>query len=234
MGRRRGVVDRPTVPARMTSDPPRPSLTEDQFIALAAAHPVVPVAVEVLGDRETAVGLFEKLAGDGDGFLLESVEGGERWGRWSFVGWDPAFTLTARDGVCAIDADVAMPAGDPLSVLETLIAAHHTPEPRALGLGDIPPLHSGAVGYLAYDVVRYVEHLPARPEDDRGLPEMVWQFVGATAARYCSAGSSPTNTLRMTTTRSRKRSTAAIAPTNCHTISGSPRSSSGLAGRCST
>ncbi|RPI24782.1 MAG: anthranilate synthase component I, partial [Actinobacteria bacterium] len=166
----------------MTSDLPL-SLTEAEFLSLAAEHPVVPVAVEVLGDRETPVALFEKLAGDGDGFLLESVEGGERWGRWSFVGWEPAFTLTARNGRCAVDRRVAVPPGDPLTVLEAMIARYRTPHAASLGLGAAaPPLHTGAVGYLAYDVVRYVEHLPHRPEDDRGLPEMMWQFVGAIAA----------------------------------------------------
>jgi anthranilate synthase component 1 len=67
-------------------------------------------------------------------------------------------------------------------VLEGLIASYRAPDAGSLGVTDIPPLHTGAVGYLAYDAVRYIEHLPHRPEDDRGLPEMVWQFVGAIAA----------------------------------------------------
>jgi anthranilate synthase component I len=159
-----------------------PNLSETDFLRLAADYPVVPIALEVLGDRETAVGLYEKLAGAGDGFLLESVEGGDRWGRWSFVGWDPAFTVTSVAGSSRADDGSHLPEGDPLSMLEALIDRYRTPEPEALGLDDAPPLHTGAVGYLAYDAVRYVEHLPNRPEDDRGLPEMVWQFVGAIAA----------------------------------------------------
>ena len=63
------------------------SLTKERFLELAQRHTVVPIAVEVLGDRETPVSVFEALVEDGDGFLLESVEGGERWARWSFVGW---------------------------------------------------------------------------------------------------------------------------------------------------
>lgn len=162
----------------------KPSLTEAEFLELAAAYAVVPVGVEVLGDRETAVGLFSKLVGDGDGFLLESVEGGERWARWSFVGWEPSFTLETRDGVSSVDrVSVGLAAGDPLTVFEELIERLTSPDPVVAGLGkDAPPLHTGAVGYVGYDIVRHIEDLPDRPEDDRGLPDMLWQFVGAIAA----------------------------------------------------
>jgi|AMFO01.1.fsa_nt_gi Anthranilate/para-aminobenzoate synthases component I len=161
-----------------------PSLTRDDFVRLARRYSVVPVAVEVLGDRETPVSVFEKLVGDDDGFLLESVEGGERWARWSFVGWDPAFVLSADEGVSRIEGEgPAPPPGNPLEVLEGVLGALTAPDPASCGLGeDGPPLHSGAVGYLAYDVVRHLEDLPARPPDDRGLPEMLWLFVGALAA----------------------------------------------------
>ncbi len=155
------------------------SIDLPDFLELARTHSVVPLSLEVLADRETPVTAYEKLVGSDPGFLLESVEGGERWARWSFLGWDPAFTLRSRDGVSTITGrfPVDIPDGDPLEVLETLIAKYSTPD-----LPDLPPLHSGAVGYLGYDVVRYVERLPNRPADDRHLPEQVWQFVGALAA----------------------------------------------------
>ncbi len=150
----------------------------EAFVERAARYPVVPVSMEVLGDRETPVTVFEKLVGDAPGFLLESVEGGEAWARWSFAGWDPQLTLVAREGRCEVEgAAVPLPDGDPLAVLEGLLARFQAPPDPAL-----PPLHSGAIGYLAYDAVRYVEHLPGRPPDDRGLPEMVWQFAGSLAA----------------------------------------------------
>ena len=76
----------------------RISLPQEAFVDLASKYSVVPLSVEVLADRLTPVGVFDRLVGESDGFLLESVEGGERWGRWSFVGWDPAFTLSARAG----------------------------------------------------------------------------------------------------------------------------------------
>ena len=160
------------------------SLTKERFVELAGRYSVVPLAVEVLGDRVTPVSVFETLVGDADGFLLESVEGGERWGRWSFVGWDPAFTLVARDGVsAAVGVDVDVPEGDPMDVLAALVDRFRSPDASECGFpGETPPLHGGFVGYLGYDTVRYVEHLPDRPPDDRDLPEMVWHVGGALAA----------------------------------------------------
>jgi anthranilate synthase component 1 len=153
-------------------------LSQSDFLELAAEYSVVPLTLEVVGDRETAVTVFEKLVGDDPGFLLESVEGGERWGRWSFVGWDAEFTLSSTAGVSSVSgASIALPPGDPLTVLEELLSRFQAPE-----IPNLPPLHTGVVGYLGYDCVRYVERLPDRPEDDRGLPEQIWQFVGSLAA----------------------------------------------------
>ena len=149
-----------------------------QYLETAARYQVVPLSVKLVGDRETPLTVFQKLAGDEPGFLLESVEGGERWAQWSFVGWDPAFILTSRDGKCEVTGgDLELPAGDPLEVLEQLHRRFSMP--RIPGL---PPLYSGMVGYLGYDCVRYVEHLPSQPDDDRGLPEMLWHFLGGLAA----------------------------------------------------
>ena len=75
-----------------------PKLSLDEFRRLAADHSVVPVWTELLADLETPVAAYAKLVGDGEGFLLESVEHGERWSRFSFVGRNPTATLIARDG----------------------------------------------------------------------------------------------------------------------------------------
>ncbi len=152
--------------------------TLEEFTDLATRYPVVPVSARFLADRETAVSAYEKLVGDAPGFLFESVEGGDRWARWSFLGWDPEFTLISRDGATFVEgASIALAEGNPLEVLDDLLGRYATPD-----LPDLPPLHSGAVGYLGYDAVRYIEDLPNRPADDRALPEMLWQFVGSLAA----------------------------------------------------
>jgi anthranilate synthase component 1 len=132
--------------------------------------------------------VYEKLVGAENGFLLESVEGGEQWARWSFVGWEPHLSLVAREGVTMATAggdSVVSPdivGLDPLEALEVVVARYTTPPDDQLGLGgEVPPLFAGAVGYLGYDVVRYIESLPNRPADDRELPEMAWQFFSKLA-----------------------------------------------------
>ena len=156
----------------------RPSL--DEFRSLAAAHTVVPVWTELLADLETPVAAYAKLVGDGTGFLLESVEHGERWSRFSFVGRAPAATLVMRGG--RIEVDGVIPDGVPLDrgmlgALEALLDAYRAPL-----LPDLPPLQGGVMGYLGYDIVREVEHLPDVPTDDRGLPDAVMSVIGSLAA----------------------------------------------------
>jgi anthranilate synthase component I len=155
----------------------RPS--REEFRGLARSHAVVPVWREVLGDLITPVAAFVRLVGDEPGFLLESVEHGERWSRFSFVGRRPAATLVARGATVHVDGEV--PAHVPLdrgilAAVEALLAAYRSPV-----LDELPPLHGGLVGYLGYDVVREVEHLPDVSEDDHGLPDAVLSVIGQLA-----------------------------------------------------
>jgi anthranilate synthase component 1 len=120
------------------------------------------------------------VVGDGPGFLLESVEHGERWDRYSFVGRHPSATLVLRNGT--LDVDGTVPDGVPrdkgmLAAVEALLATYRSPS-----LPDLPPLHGGLVGYLGYDVVREVEHLPDVPNDDQGHPDAVMSVIGQLAA----------------------------------------------------
>ncbi len=156
----------------------------DDFRALARDHTVVPVWREVLADLETPVSAFVKLVGADaqgpPGFLLESVERAERWGRFSFLGRDPACTLVVRGQRVAVDGD--LPAGVPrdagaLAALEALLSQHRAPT-----IPELPPFHGGVVGYLGYDVVREIEHLPAAPTDDGGLPDAVLSLTGHVTA----------------------------------------------------
>jgi anthranilate synthase component 1 len=155
--------------------------TRQEFRALAAEHSVVPVWREIVADLETPVSAFLKLCGsDRPGFLLESVEHGERWGRFSFVGRDPSLVLVARGR--NVEATGSVPAGVPLdegvlAALEALLQTYRSP-----ALADLPPLHGGLVGYLGYDVVREVERLPNVPPDDLGHPDAVLSVIGSLAA----------------------------------------------------
>jgi anthranilate synthase component 1 len=154
--------------------------TRDEFRALARDHTVIPVWRELLADLTTPVAAFARLVGDDPGFLLESVEHGERWSRWSFIGRNPLATLTARGRTVEVTGDVpdTMPREDGiLAAIEHLLGLW-----RAPALPDLPPLHGGIMGYLGYDVVREVERLPDVPADDLGHPDAMVSVIGQLAA----------------------------------------------------
>ena len=156
----------------------RPSRAE--FHELAADHTVVPVWRELLADLVTPVAAYARIVGDEPGFLLESVEHGERWSRWSFVGRNPLATLTSKDGEITVDGDLHpdVPTDQGmLAAIEAILARYRSPL-----LEELPPLHGGLMGYLGYDVVREVEHLPDVPLDDRGHPDAVMSIIGQLAA----------------------------------------------------
>jgi anthranilate synthase component 1 len=146
-----------------------------EFAALAKEHAIVPVSCEVVADTLTPVACFANVVGDGDGFLFESVEGGERWGRYSFVGRRPLATLTARGRRVEATGRLGLAASDDgiLAAVEALVARFQSPV-----LAGLPPLHGGLVGYLGYDVVREVERLPDPPVDDAGQPDAALVVIG--------------------------------------------------------
>ena len=156
--------------------------SRDEFRALARDHTVVPVWRELVADLVTPVAAFARLCRDEQpAFLLESVEHGERWSRWSFVGRNPAATLVSRDDGIVVEGgplptSVRLDQGV-LVAVEDLLAHYRSPS-----IPDLPPLHGGLVGYLGYDVVREVERLPDAPTDDAGLPTAVLSVIGELAA----------------------------------------------------
>ncbi|MFF9480328.1 anthranilate synthase component I [Streptomyces sp. NPDC014733] len=147
----------------------------DSFRTLAKDRRVVPVTRRLLADGDTPVGLYRKLAGERRGtFLLESAENGRTWSRYSFIGVRSAATLTVRDGQAHWlgTPPVGMPTGgDPLAALRATVEALHTPRDLLEDAG-LPPFTGGMVGYLGYDVVRRLEKITERTEDDLGLPEL--------------------------------------------------------------
>jgi anthranilate synthase component 1 len=144
-----------------------PSLGEAR--KLARAYDVVPVYAEFIGDLETPISAVMRFAGEENVFLLESAEGGERFARYSFLGFDPKRTLSYRNGVyTVVDADGVreVPAADPFRGLAALVG-----KKSVAPLPNLPAFVGGAVGYFAYDAVRYLERLPDAPPDDLGVPE---------------------------------------------------------------
>ena len=150
--------------------------TTAQFGRLAEDATHVPVWGELLADRDTPVTAFRKVHRGTHGCLLESAEGGERWGRFSYIATDPAAVIEARgrhvhiewrDGRVVDHEDV-----DPLSFLRDLLGQY-----RVATVPGLPRLTGGLVGYLSYDAVRWIERLPNPPPDDLGLPDMVFLLV---------------------------------------------------------
>ena len=142
----------------------------DRFADLAGTGGLVPVYRRLFADGLTPLSAFARIdAGDG-GCLFESVVGGEKVGRYSFLGADPFMRFEARGTQVRVTRGgtvetFACP--DPLAELERRMA-----EFRPVRLPELPPFTSGAVGFAAYDSVRYAERLPEPPPDDLGLPDM--------------------------------------------------------------
>ncbi len=149
-----------------------------EFEATAATgHPsgrplrLIPVYRELTSDTLTPLMAYRRLSdGAARSFLFESVVGGERVGRYSFIGAGPLVTLEATGHTITVlrdDASQSESVSDPLATLQQLLDEY-----PAVHLPGLPRFCGGAVGYAGYDVVRYTEHLPSAPPNDRGLPDL--------------------------------------------------------------
>src|SRR5579884_1611181 len=150
----------------------RPGLEE--FVELARDASLVPVYRQLIGDTLTPVSAFCKIQEGEWSFLFESVIGGERLGRYSFVGSGPFLRFQAYERRIRIQhggQSEEFEDADPLRVLQERLAAYRIPQ-----VAGLPRFCGGAVGYAGYDSVRYVERLPNPPPDDRGLPDLCFAF----------------------------------------------------------
>ncbi len=150
---------------------PRYFPSPDAFGALAATADVVPVYRQLLSDRLTPVSAFEAIGrGRDHAFLLESVVGGEKVGRYSFIATDPAVVYQAKNGT-ADEGGESRPTADPLADLQRLLGRKtYARDPR------LPGFTGGLVGYAGYDLIRYYEpdKLAEGPRDDRNLPDLLF------------------------------------------------------------
>ena len=148
-----------------------PSLAE--FRSLAKSGKLVPVYRELFADQDTPVSAFRKVDDGSYAFLLESVEGGEKWGRFSLLGCRPSMVFIARGDQCEIRQGTEVRKGTkhPLEELGDLLREH-----QAIALPGLPRFCGGAVGFFSYDAVRWFERLPARTEDDLAMPDAVFLF----------------------------------------------------------
>ncbi|ROP66639.1 anthranilate synthase component I [Curtobacterium sp. PhB115] len=166
------------------SDAPH-TTSRPEFDTLLPDHRVIPVVRALYGDSETPVGVYRKLADGRPGsFLLESAGQGGLWSRWSFVGVR-SFGVLTQDGDRAAWIDTGIDAaravgsleGEPLEVLARLHERWATP--RVPGS---PPLVGGTVGFIGWEAVRQLEHLPNVPPADFDVPGQALSFVSELAA----------------------------------------------------
>jgi anthranilate synthase component 1 len=145
----------------------------DEFLRKAEDGNVIPVYREILADMETPVSAFRKIDRDDYAFLLESVEGGEKWGRYSFLGSNPSLVFKAKGAtVEVITADGIQSQAIEKDLLEPLKAILQRYRP--VQTNDLPRFYGGMVGFLAYDVVRQFERLPTTTKNDLDLPDALF------------------------------------------------------------
>lgn len=164
-------------PARATDTRYSPSLADVERAVAETGANCLTIYRELLADLETPVSAYLKVArGSRHAFLLESVEGGERLARYSFIGADPDRVVVLHNGelrrTTATGEVLTRPFTDPLAALQEELSTYRTHTPPGL-----PRFVGGAVGYLGYEAVRYFEDLPIPAEDALGLPDGLFLFA---------------------------------------------------------
>ncbi|HZP82429.1 MAG TPA: anthranilate synthase component I [Chthonomonadaceae bacterium] len=159
--------------------------SREEFLVRAQRGNLIPVYREILADRLTPVSAFEKLiatsdpqTGNDNAFLLESVEGGERIGRYSFLSCDPSLVFRSKGNVATVTEGhltrtvVIAPGDDPLTLLKELLGRYTYVESP-----DLPRFCGGAVGFFSYDVVRFFEELPDKNPDELNADDACFLFT---------------------------------------------------------
>ena len=145
-----------------------------EFLALARKHTLVPVYHTLTADLETPVSAFLRAAWpERECFLLESVEGGEQVGRYTFIGINPYKRIVARGREIDITeaGRTTRIEGDVFQVLRDALSGH-----KPARIPGLPPFTAGAVGFFAYDAVRQIERLPELAKDELGVPDACLLF----------------------------------------------------------
>lgn len=151
----------------------KPSLEE--FKQKAKLGNLIPVYKEILADLDTPVSAYMKISGGEYSFLLESIEGGEKWARYCFLGCDPSVVVSTKGRTLTLiengkQEQREIKSGSPLSAVKKIMARYQ-PVPSA----GLPRFSGGAVGFVSYDMVRFFEDLPEQTVDDLDVPDS--QFV---------------------------------------------------------
>ena len=145
----------------------------EEFCALAQGGNLIPIYREILADYETPVSAFSKINSGPTAYLFESIEGGENWARYSFLGsqaqvivWQEGEEMVIQEGRKVRRLPLAE---NPLEHIQHLLEDY-----RPVTVPGLPRFVGGAVGYLSYDIVRYFEPVPEYPKDDAKLPKLAF------------------------------------------------------------
>lgn len=150
----------------------KPSLEE--FKKNAAQGNLIPVYKEIVADLDTPVSAYMKIRGGDYSFLLESVEGGEKWARYCFLGCDPSLVVRTKGNTFTIhnngrEETGQVDGGNPLSVIKKILSKY-----KPVPADGLPRFTGGAVGFIGYDMVRYFENLPDQTNDDLDVPDSLF------------------------------------------------------------
>lgn len=145
----------------------------EEVTRLAGKYNLIPVVRHLLADTETPIRLFQHFHNEPNAFLLESVEGGVKWARYSFIGTDPFLMLQAKNGLLTVTGKegTVTHREKPLEVLKARLRSYRSPN-----LPGLPRFTGGAVGFFGYDLIQYYEKLPAHRNDDLGTNDMQFMF----------------------------------------------------------
>lgn len=145
----------------------------EQVMQYAREYNLIPVVRTVMADTETPIRVFQHFYQEKRTFLLESVEGGVKWARYSFIGKDPFLMIRSKNGVIEIEEQgkVTQVHDKPIEVLKTYLKSFRSPS-----IEGAPPFMGGAIGYFGYDLLQYYENLPAHEVDDLNMNDMQFMF----------------------------------------------------------
>ncbi|ANE47965.1 anthranilate synthase [Paenibacillus swuensis] len=144
-----------------------------EVLKLSKSYNLIPVVRRFMADTETPIRIFQHLHEEPYAFLLESVEGGIQWARYSFIGTDPFLMIQGKNGRMEITKNGVAEVADekPIELLKAYLRSYKSP-----ALSELPPFTGGAIGFFGYDLLQYYEKLPAHRIDDLEMNDIQFMF----------------------------------------------------------
>ncbi len=152
----------------------------EEFLKKLEHGNLIPVWEEVLADCDTPISVFRKIDAPGYCFLLESVEGGDKWARYSFLGTNPSVVFRSKGKnieIIRTGRETETIEGDPIAALRDMLSLYH-PVPE----DQLPRFYGGAVGYFSYDIVRFIENIPESSPDELRLWDSIYMVMDTVLA----------------------------------------------------